>query len=152
VQKSTGKGLASIFWDQDGILLVDYLPKGQTMNMDYYSSLLVQLKEKCRRTSPRVLFLHNSTLAHGALANHKKLAYLGFQCLDHPPYSPELVLSDYHLYPGLKKLKGRHFCPTCRSLLQQRPGWMDHILNLSGFQKLEQRARKCIVLRGEHVE
>jgi len=44
VQKSAGKVLASIFWDQDGILLIDYLPKGQTINADYYSSLLVQMK------------------------------------------------------------------------------------------------------------
>ena len=28
VQKSAGKFLASIFCDQDGILLIDYLPKG----------------------------------------------------------------------------------------------------------------------------
>jgi hypothetical protein len=26
--------------DQDGILLIDYLPKGQTINAEYYSSLL----------------------------------------------------------------------------------------------------------------
>jgi len=39
------KVLASIFWDQDGILLTDYLPKGQTINVEYYSSLLVQLKD-----------------------------------------------------------------------------------------------------------
>jgi len=32
------------FWDQDGILLIDYLPKGQTINTEYYSSLPVQLK------------------------------------------------------------------------------------------------------------
>jgi hypothetical protein len=29
------------FWDQDGILLIDYLPKGQTINAEYYSSLLM---------------------------------------------------------------------------------------------------------------
>jgi len=45
VQKSAGKVLASIFWDQDGILLIDYLPNGQTINTEYYSSLLVQLKD-----------------------------------------------------------------------------------------------------------
>ena len=45
VQKSSGKVLALIFWDQDGILLIDYLPKGQTINAEYYSSLLVQLKD-----------------------------------------------------------------------------------------------------------
>jgi len=45
VQKSAGKVLASIFWYRDGILLTDYLPKGQTANSEYYSSLLVQLKD-----------------------------------------------------------------------------------------------------------
>jgi hypothetical protein len=41
VQKSAGK----VFWDQDGILLIDYLPKVRTINAEYYSSLLVQLKD-----------------------------------------------------------------------------------------------------------
>jgi len=36
VQKFAGKILASIFWDQDGILLIDYLPKGQTIEAEYY--------------------------------------------------------------------------------------------------------------------
>jgi len=39
------KFLASIFWDKDGILLTDYFPKGQTINTEYYLSLLVQLKD-----------------------------------------------------------------------------------------------------------
>ena len=45
VQKSAGKVLASIFWDQDGILLIDYLSKGQTINAEYYLSLLMQLND-----------------------------------------------------------------------------------------------------------
>ena len=107
VQKSAGKVLASTFWDQDDILLIDYLPKGQTINAEYYSSLLVQLKdilkEKRRgKFTKGVLFLNDNAPAHRALATHKKLAYLGFQCLDHPPHSPVLAPSDYHLFPGLK--------------------------------------------------
>jgi len=115
VQKSTGKVLASIFCDQDGILLFDYLPKGQTINAEYYSSPLVQLmdilKDKRRgKITKGVLFLHDNALAHRALATQKQLANLGFQCLDHSPYSPDLALSAYHLFPGLKKqLKSSHF-------------------------------------------
>ena len=45
VQKSAGNFLTSIFWDQECILLIDYLPKGQTINAEYYSSLLVQSKD-----------------------------------------------------------------------------------------------------------
>jgi histone-lysine N-methyltransferase SETMAR len=95
-------------WDQDGAFLIHYLPKGQSINAQYYSSLMVQLKdilkEKPRgKITKEILFLHDNTPAHRALAPHKKLAYLVFQCLDHPPYSPHLAPSDYHLFPILKK-------------------------------------------------
>ena len=54
--------------------------------------------------------MHDNAPAHRALATQKKLAYMGFQCLDHPPYSPDLAPADYHLFSGLKKqLKVRHF-------------------------------------------
>jgi len=109
------KILASSFWDQEGILLIDYLPKSQTINAEYNSSLLLQakniLKEKRRcKVTKCVLFLHDNAPAHRELAAQKQQAYLGFQCLDHPPYSPNLASSDYHLFPGLKKqLKVCHF-------------------------------------------
>jgi len=45
------------------------------------------------------------------------------------------------------------FLPTRRSLLPRRPGWTEKFrIFLSGLQKLEQRARECIELRGENVE
>jgi len=69
------------------------------------------LKEKSRgKVTKEVLFLHDNAPAHRALATQKKLAYLGFQCLVHPLYSPDLAPSDYNLFSGLKKqMKGRHF-------------------------------------------
>ena len=162
VQKSTGKVLASIFWDQDAILLIDYLPKGRTLSTEYYSSLLVQLKDilkgKCRgKVTKGVLFLHDNARAHRALAIWKKLAYLGFQCLDHPPYSLDLAPSDYHLFPGLKKqLKGCHFSSDAE-VIAATEAWLDgqpseFFFFLSGLQKLEQWAKKCIELCGEYVE
>jgi len=77
-----------------------HLPKSQIINAEYYLSLLVQLKDILRETgrgkvTKWVLFLHDNAPAHWALATQKKLAYLGFQCLDSPPYSPDLVPSDY---------------------------------------------------------
>jgi len=114
-QKSAGIVLASIIWDQASIFLIDYLPKGQSTNAEYYSSLLVKLKDILKenrrgKVTKGILFLHDNALAHQALATQKKLAYLGSQCLDHPPYSLDLAVSDYHLFAGLKKqLEGRHF-------------------------------------------
>jgi len=124
------KFLASFFWDQDGILLIDFLPKGQTINTEYYLSLLVQLKdilnEKRRgKVTKGVLFLQDNTRTHRALVTQKKLAYLGFHFLDHPPYSPDLAPSDYHLFPGLKKqLKGSHFSSDAE-VIAAAETWLD---------------------------
>jgi histone-lysine N-methyltransferase SETMAR len=63
-----------------------------------------------QKVTEGVLFLHDNAPAHRLLTTQKKLAHLGFLHLDHPPYSPDLAPSDYHLIPGLKKqLKSRHF-------------------------------------------
>jgi len=154
VQKSAGKILASIFWDQDGIHLIDYLLKGQTISAGYYPSLLVQLKDiLMEKHRGKFLFLQNAP-AHRAFATQKKLAYLGFHCLDHPPYSPDLAPSDYNLFPELKKqLKGRHFWSDAEVIAaaETRLDGQPSDFFLSGLQKLEQRARKCIQLRGEYV-
>jgi len=113
-----------------GILLIDYLPKGQTINAEYYSSLLVELKDILKEKTPRgvikrALFLHDITPAHRALVTQKKLPYLRFQCLDHPPHSPNLTPSDYHLFPGLKKkLKGRHFSSDAE-IIAAAETWLD---------------------------
>jgi hypothetical protein len=42
-------------------------------------------------------------MVHRALATQKKLTYLGFQCLDHPPYSTDRAPSDYHPDPWTEK-------------------------------------------------
>ena len=97
--------------------------------------------------------MHDNAPAHRPLATHKKLAYLGFQCLHHPPYSPDLAPSDYHLFPGLKKqLKGRSFSSDAE-VIAAAETWLDGQSSdfsffSSGLQKLEVRAKNCIQLRG----
>ena len=60
-------------------------------------------KKRGGKVTKGSLFLHGNALAHRTLSTQKKLDYLGFQCLDHPPYSPDLAPSAYHIFPGLKK-------------------------------------------------
>jgi len=114
------------------------------------------LKEKyCGKVTNGVLFLHDNALAHWALATQKKLVYLGFQCLDHPPYSLNLAPLDYHLCPGLKKqLKCHHFLSDAEAIVAAKT-WLDGQSSeffLSGLQKVEQRAKKRNELCGEYVE
>jgi hypothetical protein len=121
-EKILWKILALICWDEDGILLIDYLPNGQNINAVYSSSLLAHLKDILRGKRQQC----PGSPGTGTL---KMVAYLGFQCLDHTSYSADLAPSDYHLFPRPKKqLKVSHFESARRSLLLRRPGWTDNLL------------------------
>ena len=83
--------------------------------------------------------MHDNVPAHRALATQKKLAYLGFQCLDHPPYSPDLAPLDYHLFSGLKnQLKGGHISSDAEVIAAAETwlGGQRSEFLLSGLQKL----------------
>ena len=119
-----------ILWNQEGVLLIDYLPKVQTINAENHSFLLVQLrdifKEKRRGEVTKViLFLHDNSPVPRALATQNKLSYLDFHCLHHPTYTPDLAPSDYLLFPGLKKqLKFRHFTSDAEVIAADEK-WLD---------------------------
>jgi len=114
------------------------------------------LKKKRRgKVTNGVLFLHDNAPAHRALPTQKKLPYLGFQCLHHPPNSPDLAPSDFHLFPGLRKqLKSRHISSEAEDI-DAAESWLDGQISeffLSGLQKLHPRSKKRIEFRGKYVE
>jgi len=147
-------------WDQDGIFLVDYLPKDQTTNEEYYLSLLVQLKgilkEKRRRKFTKgVLFLHDNVPAHRALTTQKNWpTWSSSVLITHPilriwPRRNTTCSVDWK-----RQLKGHHFSSEAE-VIAAAETWLDGQLSeyfLSGLQKLEQRAKKFIELCGKYVE
>ncbi|XP_011165249.1 histone-lysine N-methyltransferase SETMAR-like [Solenopsis invicta] len=112
---SAGKIMATVFWDSQGIILIDYLEKSKTITGAYYSSLLDRLKTKLQEKCPRLahkkdLFHHDNAPAHASAVVVAKLMKIGFQLVSHPPYSPDLAPLDYYLFPNLKKwLTGKRF-------------------------------------------
>ena len=122
----------------------------ETIDAEYYSSVLVQLKdileEKRRRKVPKgVLFLHDNAPAHRHLQPRRNW----------PTWASSVLIT----HPILRIWPRRTatcslFRPTRRSFLSRRPGWTDNLLIffLTGFQKLQQRAENCADLRGECVE
>ena len=115
IQQWAGKVMASVFWDAHGILFIDYLEKGKTINSDYYMALLdwLSAKIKKKRThmqKKKVLFHQANAPCHKSMKTMVKFNELSFELLPHPPYSPNLPLSDYWLFAGLKKmLQGKRF-------------------------------------------
>jgi len=136
-QKSAGKLLASISWNQGDILLTDYLPKGQTINAEYYSSLMVQLKgilKEKRRGAGRSTRGSFSCTTMPRLTGHLQPRRT---C---PTWASSVLITHHILWiwprrtttcsPDWKNnWKFSIFLPTRRSLLPRRPGWTDKFLN-----------------------
>jgi histone-lysine N-methyltransferase SETMAR len=101
-----------LFWDISGPILEHYMEHGQTVNSERYSSMLKNklkptIRSKRRGLMSKTVFLHHDNAAAATIETIQKL---NFEFLPHPPYSPDLAPSDYHLFVSLKKaLRGRRF-------------------------------------------
>ena len=86
------------------------------MNSAQYSEMLtdrlkpaIQSKHQ-EPLSKGVVLLHDNTHPHTAAYTAEMLWKLKFEVMAHPPYSPDLALSDYHLFGPLKEaLRGHRF-------------------------------------------
>jgi hypothetical protein len=107
-QKSSSKVLSSVFWDRDGILLVDYPEEAAAIMAQNCVALVDRLKQQlvsiCRgKLSKGILCLQDNVAPHKAAITHKKLADLHSEVLNHLACSPDLVPSEYCLFSNLKK-------------------------------------------------
>ena len=79
----------------------------------------------------------------------------GFQVVPHPPYSPDLAPSDFHLFPNLKKdLAGQRFT-TDEEVIDAVDSYREDqpkIFYCSGKEALGHRWRKCVDSQGDYVE
>lgn len=53
-QTSAVKVMASVFWDAHGILFIDYLPKGKTINSEYYKAIVDRLANVIKQKQPHM--------------------------------------------------------------------------------------------------
>lgn len=99
--------LLSIFWDSNGILLIDYLFKDQTIKSEYYTKLLDQLDQKFHKKDTgfqkqKIIFHQKNACLHTTVITISKLNELDCDLLNHLPYSLDLSPSDFHLFLRLR--------------------------------------------------
>ncbi|XP_063394736.1 histone-lysine N-methyltransferase SETMAR-like [Cydia fagiglandana] len=115
VVPSAGKVMATIFWDCEGKLLIDYKEKGVNITGQCYTNILRQLKDAIKekrrgKLTKGVLLLCDNAPVHTAHIAKAAIVECGFETATHPPYSPDLAPSDFFLCPNLKKhLRGIFF-------------------------------------------
>ena len=89
-ERSTNKLLVTVFWDMHGVIAIDFLPRGQTMNSENYIRVLTYLKARIKRVRPNlatdeVLFHHDNAPCHTSGQTRETIASFGLKTLPHPP-------------------------------------------------------------------
>jgi len=114
--RSNVKTMLICFFDIQGIVHREFVPRGQTLNQEFYLGVLKQLRERVRRTRPELwrsgewLIHHDNAPAHTALRIRQFFTSQDMTLVSHPPYSPDLAPADFFLFPQTKRdLKGQRF-------------------------------------------
>ena len=158
-ERSAKKIMASIFWDAKGVLLIDYLEKGKTINSEYYCNLLDQLDKNIREKRPglqkKIIFHQDNARVHTSFLTMVKLNELKYELFEHPPYSPDLAPSDYYLFRNLKQfLRGKRFSSNEEAIaaVEQYFAELPENHYRDGIKLLEDRWNKCVQVEGDYIE
>ena len=153
------KQMATVFWDQEGILMVDWLPPNSTINSDQYCNSLQQLRRRIQQRrrgkwGRGVLLQQDNARPHVSHQTIATIRKLGLTVLPHPPYSPDLAPSDYALFDSMKEvMRGKKFT-TNEELHAAVHQWRrDTPKEWYTMQiwKLPERWNKCIGIGGEYL-
>lgn len=103
----------TVFFDYRGVVHTEFLPSGSTVTTKYYLGVMKRPCELIRRNlwENNSWFLHyDNAPAHISLLVREFLSKNSINVIPQTPYSPDLVPSDYFLFPKLKLLlQGRRF-------------------------------------------
>ena len=107
------KRMLCVWWNVTGVVYWELLPEKCTINATKYraqlSSMAAKLAEK-GLGQDKVFFQHDNARPHVAKVVKQKLESHDWKLLPHPPYSPDLAPSDYHLFRSLSNdLRGKNF-------------------------------------------
>jgi len=155
---SAGKVMMTVFWDHRGVIFVDFLPKGETVNSRRYCDTLKKLARAIRVKRPglqKVILHHDNARPHTAHATAAAIAAKGWTVLPHPAYSPDLAPSDFHMFGPLKDYLRGHKFENDDAVQQAVKSWFrqcspDFFSN--GFVNWRTRWEKCVARNGDYIE
>ena len=160
MQPSAGQVMATVFWDAQGVIMLDFLAKKSTITVAYYANLLDKLRtvirEKRRgKLSKGILLQQDNGRVHTCKIAMEAVERNGYELIPHPTYSLDLAPSDYFLFPNLKNdIHGCHFRSKEEvvAAVEERVRDTDLGFFSSGLMALEHHWSKCIILEGNYIE
>jgi len=101
-----------------------------------------------------IVLLHDNARPHTAAHTYALITLFNWEIFDHPPYSPDLAPSDYHLFSKMKVWLATQRFHTNEELMDGVKTWLHNLAAPffdEGLQKLVPRY-KCLNVDGNYVE
>ncbi|UYV73664.1 hypothetical protein LAZ67_11000266 [Cordylochernes scorpioides] len=132
---------------QTGVVYFKLLKPGETVNTSRYEQQMHSLREALNEKRPdlrekhnKLILQHDNAPAHNATVVKNTINDLGWELLHHPPYSPYLAPSDYHLFTSLgHALKNQEFSNS--DILRK---WLVDWFDSKGIEFFRQGIRKLL--------
>ena len=82
------------YFDSSGMIYMDWVPTGQTLNKEYYVEVLREFRKRFPRKRPSLFisgqwhFHEDNAPVHNSILVTHYLTKMGIMTVPHPPYSP----------------------------------------------------------------
>jgi len=149
-----------LLWDERGVILVHYMPRGNTVTSATYADLKNHLRPAIKskqhgHLSTGVLLQHDNARPHTACSTVTTIQDLSFNCFPHPPCSPDLAPSDVHVFGPLKEvMRGKSFRSDeeLQQAVHERLRSQLKEFFSRGIHALPKRWNTCTEHNGDYVE
>lgn len=156
------KTMLCVWWDQCGVVYYELLKPGETVNTDRYRQQMINLNHALIEKRPewarrhgKVILQHDNAPSHTAKLVKDTLKTLNWEILSHPPYSPDLAPSDYHLFASM----GHSLAEQCFANFEEVEKWLFEFFASKekkffwdGIHNLPERWAKCVETNGQYFE
>lgn len=155
------KIMVTIFFNGDGLQLLDIKPPGIKINGSYFLNNIIIPLENCEivqhgiKQKQKIFIHYDNSPVHtsGLVKQHLESSKLTI--MEHPPYSPDLAPSDFGLFGTMKSsFTGNEFetenelIEAITNFFKQKPKefW------ISLFNEWQKRLRRCIEVHGNYFD
>lgn len=140
----------------------ELLKPGETVNTIRYREQMVNLKRALDEKRPewasrhaKVILQHDNAPSHTAKLVRDTISTFGWELLPHPPYSPDLAPSDYHLFSSMSHALSMKTFENYEDVGKWLGDWTaskDKHFFWKGIHELPERWKKCVASDGTYFE
>ena len=147
------KIMVTVWWSAARLIHCNFLNPGETITSEKYAQQIDEMHGKLQRLQPALVNRKGPVLPHDNAWLHvtqpviQKLNKLGYKVLPHPPYSPDLLPTNYHFFKHLTSfLQGKcfHNQQEAKNVFQEFIESQSMDFYATGINNLISHWQKCV--------